>query len=71
MPRTWTGPLAPLALAMMFSLAACSPTLKTRTAVTDPACIAWGQTTYSSKDTPETQRQARANNAARAVYCGK
>ena len=71
MPRTWTGPLAPLALAMMFSLAACSQTTRTRTAVTDPACIAWAQTTYSSRDTDETQRQARANNEARAVYCGE
>lgn len=71
MPKTWTRRLVPLVLVTTFSLGGCAQTMPTRTAVTDPACIAWGLSTYSSKDTEETQKQVRATNAARAVYCGE
>lgn len=58
-----------LALVMLFLVAGCSQTTKTHIAATDPACIAWRPVTYSSRDTPETQNQARANNAAWTKYC--
>lgn len=57
-------------LAMTLFLGGCNQTAKTNSVVIDPACMAWPNVTYSSKDTPETQTQARANNAAKAVYCG-
>lgn len=76
-----------LMLAMMCSVAACSPTLTTPTVGTDQATIekaaaaavssvvtetcakAWLPTTYSSRDTEETQLGNRANNAARDEWC--
>lgn len=73
--------MLPLLLAMMCVLAACSPTLTTLTGGTDaPAaeasisadvCRAWKPVTYSSRDTGQTQLEARANNAGRDSYCGK
>lgn len=71
MPKTWTRQLVLLALVTTSCLAGCAQTTRTRTGAIDPACIAWANATYSSRDTEETQRQARANNAAREVYCGK
>lgn len=56
-------------------LAGCQLTSSTRIAVTEAAIIrdtclhAWRPTTYSSRDTPETQLGNRANNAARAKWC--
>lgn len=68
----------PLMLVMMFFLAGCQQTLTTRTGETDElwravarqVCeSAWRPVTYSSRDTEQTQLEARANNAARAKYC--
>lgn len=63
------------ALATTCLLAGCSPTLSTQTAATEAGiaadvCRAWQPVTYSSRDTEQTQVEARANNAARAAYCG-
>lgn len=80
--RSQTTRLKPLlALATTFFLAACSPTLTTLTggtddetwnAVTRRLCAeAWRPQTYSSRDTDQTQLEARANNAARDAYCGR
>ncbi len=65
----------PLLLVTTFFLTACSPTTTTLTAETDASITrnvcskAWRPVTYSSKDTEQTQREARANNAARDAYC--
>ena len=61
-------------LGLTCSLAGCLETRATRIAATDKraavaVCSAWLPTTYSSRDTPETQLGVRANNAARAAYC--
>ena len=63
-----------LPLGMIFCLAGCQTIQPTRTAATDQriaadVCKAWTPVTYSRRDTPETQTEARANNAARAAYC--
>jgi starvation-inducible outer membrane lipoprotein len=74
--------MLPLVLAMTLLLAACSQTPKTLTGATDDAALlaavtrqlcakAWRPVTYSSRDTEQTQREARANNAARDEYCGR
>jgi len=69
----WTGPLL---LVTMFSVAGCQNLLTTRTGATRAdtttaiqVCSIWGAVTYSSRDTPETRLEARANNAARDAYC--
>lgn len=72
----------PLMLATMFSVAACQSILPTPTAGTEERAAeaeaalarhicqeAWLPTTYSSRDTPETQLGNRANNAARDAFC--
>jgi uncharacterized lipoprotein YajG len=58
-------------------LAGCQLTSTTRTnaaeaaaAIAADVCRAWQPTTYSSRDTAETQLGNRANNAARDAYCG-
>ena len=61
--------LKPLALVTTFLAAGCSQTTTTHTGATEAACLAWHPVTYSSRDTPETQDQARANNAAWQKYC--
>lgn len=38
-------------------------------AVTQGVCGVWKAVTYSSRDTEQTQLEARANNAARDAYC--
>lgn len=38
-------------------------------AVVADVCSAWPNVSYSGADTEQTQREARANNAARAEYC--
>jgi len=58
----------------LLTLSACTTTSE-RIAVADIAitkevCSAWPVVTYSGLDTERTRREARANNAARAVYCG-
>lgn len=69
-----------LLLVMMSSLVGCQSIQTTLTGETEAAeraaeelrkqtCEAWKPVTYSSRDTPETQLEARANNAARDVYC--
>lgn len=71
--RTITTMLLPLLmLAAVLMLTACGTT--TLISATDPArrdlCErAWKPVTYSSQDTPETQLQARQNNAAYDSYC--
>lgn len=64
----------------MFLLAACQSIQSTLTGGTDTAekavasiaadvCRAWRPVTYSSRDTEQTQTEARANNAAQERYC--
>lgn len=64
-----------LLLATTWLLTGCSPTTTTLTAATDErvasgVCAVWLPVTYSSRDTDQTQLEARANNAARDAYCG-
>lgn len=66
--------IGPLALAMTCLLAGCQMIPTTSTAGTEAAiaadvCRVWSPVTYSSRDTPETTLEVRANNAARAAYC--
>ena len=79
--RTCTGRGSTLLsmLAMTFLLVGCQAIPMTLTGGTEAAkadaeiaadvCRAGKPVTYSSRDTPETQLQARANNAARTAYC--
>ena len=67
----------PLLLAMLFSTAACQQIPTTRTVaieadtmIAEDICDVWLPVSYSSRDTDETQLEARANNAARDAYCG-
>lgn len=58
--------------ALMMLVTACSPTTTTRTVeteITAGVCSVWTPVTYSSRDTEQTQHEARANNAARDAYC--
>ncbi len=71
---TASASAALLTLATTSFLAGCSPTTSTLTVETEGAiaagvCQAWKPVTYSSRDTEQTQLEARANNAARASYC--
>ena len=66
--------ILPLLLATMCFLAGCQSIQTTHTAETErdivaAVCWAWKPVTYSSRDTPETQLQARANNSAHDAYC--
>lgn len=59
-------------VALMTLVTACSPTTTTRTVeteITAGVCSVWTPVTYSSRDTDQTQHEARANNAARDAYC--
>lgn len=64
-----------LLLATTFCLAGCQSSLTTQTdaierRIVDDTCKrAWLVTTYSSRDTSETQLGNRANNARRDAYC--
>lgn len=65
-------------LALTCCLAGCSLTTLTRTggisdaAVVQSVCRSWAPVTYSSKDTPQTQLEVRAGNAAREAWgCAK
>lgn len=65
--------LMPLSLlAMTFCLAACNLPTATLTDATNGSvaavCRAWPVVTYSSKDTAQTQKEARASNAARTAW---
>ena len=53
-------------LSALLTLVACETT---QTAGTSAACFAIAPITYSSRDTPETQRQIVAHNAALATLC--
>lgn len=56
-------------LAMLpLMLAACQTT---PIAGTSGGCAVFGPITYSSRDTEETQKQVRRNNAAYDSYCAK
>lgn len=73
MASAWT---LPFLLVMTCLLAGCQSILPTNTAATEKSiaadtCRAWKPTTYSSRDTPETKTEARANNAARDSYCSE
>lgn len=63
-------------LVMTCFLAGCQLTPATQTAaieidrnVVESVCETWKTVTYSSRDTEQTQLEARANNAAREAYC--
>lgn len=61
-----------IALVTMCALVAGCQSTKTRSIVTTdkPVCTVWKGVSYSAKrDTPETVREVRANNAARTAYC--
>lgn len=63
--------MLPTLLGTMLSLAGCLSISTTQTVETDlvtGVCKAWQPTTYSSRDTPETQTGNRANNAARKAW---
>lgn len=68
------GPMLPLAL-LAATLTSCATTDSggTDRAVTPAAilriCESWPNVTWSSRDTPETVKDARANNAARRAFC--
>lgn len=47
-------------------LLACTPL--TRTSATD-VCAVWRPVSWSSRDTPETVVEVKANNARRAAWC--
>lgn len=71
---TASRPLPPLVLASLL-LAGCATT--TATVGTDPeaydptaVCVVWLPVTWSSSDTDQTIREAKANNRARAAWCG-
>ena len=53
-------------LSALLTLTACETT---QTAGTNAACFALAPITYSSRDTPETQRQIVGHNAALAALC--
>lgn len=57
--------LVPLAVPLL--LAGCATT--TPTFVTDTACLAFEPIRYSRQDTPKTQSQIRAHNAAWDALC--
>lgn len=63
-------------LGMTSLLVGCQLTQTTETAainldreLTAQVCDVWKPVTYSSRDTDQTQLEARANNAAREAYC--
>ena len=53
-------------LSALLTLVACETT---QTAGTSAACLAFEPITYSSRDTPETQRQIVGHNSALATLC--
>ena len=62
-----------VALAPILSACATMASGGTEGAIAPPAirrmCEAWPNVTWSSRDTPETIADAKANNAARAGFC--
>jgi len=65
-------PLAALALALSLPImtSCTTPTVATKGEATRVSCTAFSPITYSSTDTPSTQRQVRGHNAAYASICG-
>ncbi len=65
--------LLPL-LAMLPLTAACQTTATRINAIESriaaDVCSAWQPVTWSSRDTEQTQREVKASNLARDVYCG-
>lgn len=63
----WRGlwPLAALSVALLTS--GCMTT--TGGGVTDNVCKAWRPVTWSARDTDETIREVKANNAAWGAWC--
>lgn len=64
-----------LMLATVWLLVGCqtiqtTPTDETERRIAADVCRVWLPVTYSSRDTPETQIEVRAGNAARNAYCG-
>ena len=68
MTKTLPPRLLPLVglLSALLTLVACETT---QTAGTNAACSAIAPITYSSRDTPETQRQIVGHNSALATLC--
>ena len=66
--RTWWRALAPLVVGSATLLTAGCVTT-TDTVVTDAACEAWEPVSWSTSDTDQTIREAKANNAAWGAYC--
>lgn len=61
-----------LTLLCLTPLAACRTTagVATKPPTTPVVCLAFQPIRWSKADTPETQKQARAHNAAGASLCG-
>lgn len=62
-----------LILALVLPLVGCRTTASAATSAAPPTsivCAAFRPIRWSSKDTPETQKQARAHNAAGVSLCG-
>ena len=62
--------LLPPALALILSSCAMPGTGAIDAGALQRICTAWPPVSWSARDTPETISDARANNAARAVFCG-
>ena len=56
-----------LLFALIWLLAGCTTT----TATVGTECSVWRPITWSTKDTPETLVEVKANNARRAAWCGQ
>ena len=52
--------------ALIWLLAGCTMT----TATVGTECVVWRPITWSSKDTPDTVTEVKANNARRNAWCG-
>lgn len=65
MPRM----LAPMLIGATLILGGCATT--TATGGTKAVCSVWTPVSWSVADTDQTIREAKANNAARAAWCGR
>ena len=63
--------LPPLALALTMTSCATTGTGAIDAAGLAALCGAWPAVSWSSRDTPETIADAKANNAARAEFCAE
>jgi len=58
-------------LTLMLAAALLLVGCKTMTGSVGTECGVWQPITWSSRDTPETIVEVKANNARRAAWCGK